>query len=97
MVERRPAETFSPGEHIAGGLEERGVSELEFANELGWHLTKAHWLIRHEGIMLPPDIKAVAAYFGTSEELWENLQVSHFDFVYRELEERKEASSPEGK
>ena len=81
-----PAATFSPGEHIAEGLQERGVSEIQFANKLGWHLTKTHRIICHDGIMSSEDIKAVAAYFGTSEKLWENLQVSHHyrDAAYRE-------------
>ena len=65
------------------------MSEIQFANALGWHLTKAHWLICHDGIMVSEDIKAVAAYFGTSEKLWENLQVSHFGHIFLELEEQQ--------
>ena len=90
-----PAVTFAPGEFIAEGLHERGNSEVEFADALGWPLSKAHWLIYHDGMLIEPDdIKAVAAYFDTSEKLWENLQVAHFDNVCQTLQEEAPSVIP---
>ncbi len=86
-----PAEAFAPGEHIAKELEARGVSQVAFANAMGLSVYHVHHLIYHDGMMDDGDLDAIAAYFGTSRELWENLQVSYFDHIYRELQAEQEA------
>lgn len=85
-----PAETFSPGEYLAEMLQGHGMTELDLANRIGRPLAWVHWLINHDGLsstITQVEAEAFAAIFGTSAELWLNLQSAHFEAVCRELAE----------
>jgi plasmid maintenance system antidote protein VapI len=70
---------------VAEFLEDRGVSEREFAEAVGMRLSRVHGIIAQEHWALPPELEAFATYFGTSTELWANIQAGRFDAAGREV------------
>jgi len=75
--------TFPTGEYITEELACRGVSEEVFAAHMGWDAEHAQAVLHADQALLCDDINKIAAYFGTSTELWHNLQAARFDYLCR--------------
>ena len=87
MAERVPAEHFAPGVFLAEMLQARGLTEFDLANDtVGLTLARVHGIIYHDHMFNEDEAKVIAAYMGTSAELWLNMQTVHFDGLFRELE-----------
>ena len=87
MTERVPAEYFAPGEYLAEMLQDRGLTEFDLANDtVGLTLARVHGIIYQDHVFTEDEAKVIAAYMGTSTELWLGLQAAHFAGVCRELE-----------
>jgi HTH-type transcriptional regulator / antitoxin HigA len=77
IVERTPAEVFPPGEFIKEEIEARGWSQVEFAEILGRPPRLVSELIAGKRAVTPETAKGLAAAFGTSAQLWLNLESSY--------------------
>lgn len=75
-IERTPAEVFPPGEFIREEIEARGWSQVEFAEILGRPPRLVSELIAGKRAITPETAKGLAAAFGTSAQLWLNLESS---------------------
>jgi HTH-type transcriptional regulator/antitoxin HigA len=75
-MERTPAEVFPPGEFIREEIETRGWSQAEFAEILGRPPRLVSELIAGKRGITPETAKGLAAAFGTSAQLWLNLESS---------------------
>jgi len=62
---RKPAEVFPPGEYIKDELDARGWSQAEFAE------------IHGKRAISPETAKEIAAAFGSTPELWMNLESAY--------------------
>jgi len=80
----KPAVVYSPGEYIAEFLQNRGQTELDLANALGWKLEKVHAVVAHDRFMEEGDLVQLAHHFETSAQLWRNLQAAHFEKLCEE-------------
>jgi HTH-type transcriptional regulator / antitoxin HigA len=69
-----PAEVFPPGEYIQDELDARGWSLADLARLLGQPLDAVHDLIEGPMTIVPELARALAEAFGTSSELWTNLE-----------------------
>jgi len=76
-VERTPAEVFPPGEFIKEEIEARGWSQVEFAEIIGRPPRLISELIAAKRAVTPETAKGLAAAFGTSAQLWLNLESSY--------------------
>ena len=72
-----PAESFPPGEFIRDELEARGWTQEEFASILGRPLQTVNQIINGKKAITPDTAKAIGKAFGTSAELWLNLETSY--------------------
>lgn len=82
---KRVALAFPSGEYIAEELACRGISEQVFASQMGWDTEHATAVLHGDRALLSDDINKIAAYFGTSAELWHNLQAVRFDYLCRTI------------
>lgn len=73
-------EAFSPGEYISEELEARGWSQLDLAEILGRPPQAVNEIIRAKRAVTPDTARGLAEAFGTSAQLWMNLQ-SAFDLA----------------
>ncbi|MGA9128173.1 MAG: HigA family addiction module antitoxin [Terracidiphilus sp.] len=76
-VERTPAEVFPPGEFIREEIEARGWSQVEFAEILGRPPRLVSELIAGKRAVTPETARGLAQAFGTSAQLWMNLESSY--------------------
>jgi HTH-type transcriptional regulator/antitoxin HigA len=74
--ERTPVEVFPPGEFIREEIEARGWNQAEFAEILGRPPRLVSELIAGKRAVTPETAKGLAAAFGTSAQLWLNLESS---------------------
>jgi HTH-type transcriptional regulator/antitoxin HigA len=70
------AEVFHPGEFIKEELEARGWSNIDLAEIMGRHPNQISLIVRGEQDVTPETAKQLSAAFGTSAQLWLNLQSS---------------------
>src|SRR5258706_4997003 len=77
MNARIPAEVFAPGEFLAEELEARGWSQTELAEILGRPPRLINEIIASKRAITPETAKGLAAAFGTSAQLWMNLETSY--------------------
>ena len=77
MEERTPAEVFPPGEFIREEIEARNWSQAEFAEILGRPPRLVSELIAGKRAVTPETAKGLAAAFGTSAQVWLNLESSY--------------------
>ncbi len=77
VEERTPAEVFPPGEFIREEIEARRWSQVEFAEILGRPPRLVSELIAGKRAVTPETAKGLAAAFGTSAQLWLNLESSY--------------------
>ena len=71
---RTPAEVFSPGVFIREELEARGWTQRDLAAVLGRPLQLVNELVNGKKRLTAERAKQLAAAFGTSPELWLNLE-----------------------
>ena len=87
---RQPKNPFHPGEMLLEEfLEPRGMSQAEFARQLGWTKARLNELIRGKRGITAESALDLAETLGTSAKLWMNLQ-STYD-LYRAIAARNVA------
>lgn len=72
-----PAEVFPPGEFIREELAARGKTQADLARVLGRPLQTVNQIINGRKAITPETALELAAAFGTSPELWMNLESSY--------------------
>ena len=70
----RLAEIFPPGEYLKDELEARGWTQSQFARIIGRPIQVVNAIIKSKKSITAPTAAAIAAAFGTSAELWMNLE-----------------------
>lgn len=71
------AEVFPPGEFIKEELEARGWSQTDLADILGRPVQLVNEIIANRRGITPDTARGLAAAFGTSAELWLNLDMAY--------------------
>lgn len=69
--------SFAPGEFIRGELEARGWTQESFAHILGRPLRTVNQILMGKRSITAQTAKEIAAAFGTSAELWMNLESAY--------------------
>jgi HTH-type transcriptional regulator/antitoxin HigA len=77
MAEQRPVEVFPPGEFLREELEERGWTQVDLAEILGRPAQLVNEIISGKRGITPETAKGLGAAFGTSAELWLNLEQAY--------------------
>jgi HTH-type transcriptional regulator/antitoxin HigA len=72
-----PAEAFSPGEYLRDELEARDWTQAEFADIIGRPARLVSELIAGKRGITPDTAADLAAAFGTSAQLWMNLDAAY--------------------
>jgi HTH-type transcriptional regulator/antitoxin HigA len=72
-----PAEAFLPGDYLRDELVERGWSETEFADILGRPVQAVSEILNGKKEITADTAIALGEAFGTSPELWLNLQAAY--------------------
>src|ERR1700689_890032 len=70
----KPAEVFPPGEFLRDELEARGWTQSDLAKVIDRPLQVVNEIIRGKKRVTAETAKAIALAFGTSPELWLNMQ-----------------------
>jgi HTH-type transcriptional regulator/antitoxin HigA len=70
------AEVFPPGEYLKDELDARGWTQTQFAAILGRPIQVVNQIIKGRKSITPETAAAIGAAFGTSAELWMNLEVA---------------------
>ena len=84
MTERIPAEVFSPGDFIKEEIEARGWTQRDLAAILGRPVQMVNELLSGRKAVTSETACGLAEAFGTSAELWLNLESSYRLFRYRQ-------------
>ena len=71
------AEVFHPGEFIKEELEARGWSNIDLAEVMGRHPNQISLIVTGEQDITPETARQLSAAFGTSAQLWLNLQSTY--------------------
>jgi HTH-type transcriptional regulator/antitoxin HigA len=77
MSNNVPAEAFSPGEFLRDELEARGWNQTEFAEIIGRPPRVVNEIIAGKRGISPETAHELAAAFGTSAQLWMNLETAY--------------------
>jgi len=77
MPRRTVAEVFPPGEFIREELEARDWTQSDLARILGRPLQAVNMIINGRKAITPETAIELAAAFGTSAELWMNLETAY--------------------
>lgn len=77
MADRVPAEVFPPGEFLRDELEARGWTQTEFAEILGRPVRLVNEILAGKRGITPQTALEIGAAFGTSAELWLNLEATY--------------------
>src|SRR5688572_15333775 len=77
MNARVPAEVFPPGDYLAEELEARNWTQTELAEILGRPARLVNEIIAGKRAISPETAKGLSAAFGTSPELWMNLETAY--------------------
>jgi HTH-type transcriptional regulator/antitoxin HigA len=70
-------EAFAPGEYLAEELEARGWSQLDLADILGRPVQAVNEIIKAKRAITADTARGLAEAFGTSAQLWMNLQSAY--------------------
>jgi len=70
----KPAEVFPPGEYLRDELVSRGWTQSDLAKVIGRPLQTVNEIVNGKKRITARTAKALALAFGTSAELWLNLQ-----------------------
>ena len=84
MTERIPAEVFSPGDFIKEEIEARGWTQRDLAAILGRPVQMVNELLSGRKAVTSETACGLAEAFGTSAELWLNLESGYRLFRYRQ-------------
>lgn len=76
-MSRIPAQVLSPGEYIREEIEERGWKQEDLATILGRPLPTVNQIIVGKTAITPETAHELAEAFGTSAELWMNLETAY--------------------
>ncbi len=76
MADRPLADVFPPGEFIQEELDARGWAQEDFARIIGRPLTAVNEIIKGKRSITADTAVRIAAAFGTSPQLWMNLESS---------------------
>ena len=71
------AEVFHPGVFIRDELEERGWTQADLAEIVGRSTRQVSDVLRGKGSVTPEMACVLAGAFGTSAEIWVNLQSAY--------------------
>src|SRR5258707_11413058 len=82
-----PAEVFPPGEYVQDELNARGWTQQDLADILNRPLVAVNQIIKGKRAITPETAKGLAAAFGTSAELWMNLE-SRYQLFRTAFEEK---------
>lgn len=74
-MDRIIAEVFPPGEYIRDEIEARGWTQRDLAGVLGRSEPKVSELINGKRAITSQTARELAAAFGTSAEVWLNLEM----------------------
>jgi HTH-type transcriptional regulator/antitoxin HigA len=77
MAQRINPEAFTPGEYIREELVERGWTQMDLAEILGRPPQVVNEIIAGKRSITPETARGLADAFGTSAQLWMNLEASH--------------------
>ena len=81
----RPAH---PGEHLGEEIKELGLTANAFAEAIGVPSNRIYQLINGKRNMSANTALRLAAFFGTSAQMWMNLQ-TNYDLWHEERAERR--------
>lgn len=87
MGERKPAEVFPPGDFIKEEMEERGWTQQDLAKILSKPLPTVNQILNGKKAILVDTARRLGAAFGTSAQLWMNLETSYRLYGASELPE----------
>lgn len=76
MIDRKPAEVFPPGDFIKEEMEERGWTQQDLAEILNKPLPTVNEILNGKKGIVIETARRLAAAFGTSAQLWMNLETS---------------------
>ena len=92
MITNQPAQVFPPGEFVREELEARGWTQADLASVIGRPVQLVNLIVTAKKAITPRTAGELAAAFGTSPELWLNLQsayaLSQETGDYAEIQER---------
>ena len=75
---RQPKNPFHPGEILLEEfLEPKGVTQVAFAEKIGWTKTRLNELIKGKRGITAAAALDLAGALGTSSKLWMNLQATY--------------------
>jgi HTH-type transcriptional regulator/antitoxin HigA len=77
MPQRTLAEAFHPGEFLRDELDERGWSQVEFAEIIGRPVQLVNEIVAGKRGITPETAKELGAALGTSAEFWMNLDAMY--------------------
>ena len=77
LTTKRPAQVFPPGAFIRDELEARGWTQRVFAQILGRPLQNVNGIINGKTAITAVTAKQLAVVFGTSAEVWLNLEAGY--------------------
>lgn len=77
MEMKEPTSVFHPGEYIRDELTARGWSQAALASILGWRPSVVQDILKGTRLISLDMAKALGAAFGTSPQLWINLQTAY--------------------
>lgn len=73
----QPAEVFPPGEYLRDELAARKLTQSDFAKIIGRPLQTVNGIINGKVSITAQTAKAIGAAFGTSAEMWMNMQSAY--------------------
>ena len=77
-MDKQPRNPFHPGEMLLEEfLEPMGMSQVAFANKIGWTRTRLNEFIRGKRGVTAGAALDLADALGTSPKLWMNLQATY--------------------
>ena len=77
MITNQPAQVFPPGEFVREELEARGWTQADLASVIGRPVQLVNLIVTAKKAITPRTAGELAAAFGTSPELWLNLQSAY--------------------
>ena len=77
MAKTTPAEVFPPGEFIQDELDARGWTQTDLADILARNFRLVNEVVNAKRGITPETAKGLAAAFGTTAQLWLNLQAAY--------------------
>ena len=84
MVDRVPAEAFTPGEFLKEELEERGWTQEEFAAIIGRPTTLVNQIVLGKRAITPEAAAEIGAALGVDAQYWLNLESAYRLWLVRQ-------------